>query len=84
MAGSWIKVADLSPKNIFGNKAATDGTKLDLKIGVSPGFGGLDFSGQIYNPVNESMYFLFSKQMGDKNTASYVRKYQRLHGGLNV
>ena len=28
--GSGFKVADLSPKNIFGNKAATDGTKLDL------------------------------------------------------
>ena len=27
------KVADLSPKDMFGNKAATDGTKLDLNIG---------------------------------------------------
>ena len=35
------QVADLSPKYIFGNKKATDGTKLDLNIGDSPGFGGL-------------------------------------------
>ena len=31
--GSTTKVVDLSPKNIFGNKAATDGTKLDLNVG---------------------------------------------------
>ena len=28
--GSGFKVVDLCPKNIFGNYAATDGTKLDL------------------------------------------------------
>ena len=28
-----FKVADLSPKNMFGNKAATDGTYMDLNIG---------------------------------------------------
>ena len=41
----WIypKVADLPLK-------ATDGTKLDLNIGVSPGFGGL-IQVQIYHPV---------------------------------
>ena len=42
------KVADEKPLNIFGNKqSATDGTKLDLNLGDSPGFGGFDSSGQI-------------------------------------
>ena len=32
--GLYFEVADLSPKNIFGNKqAATDGTDWDLNIG---------------------------------------------------
>ena len=44
------KVADLSPKNIFGNKAATDGT-YGSKCYSFPGFGGL-IQGQIYNPVS--------------------------------
>ena len=30
-------------------ESATDGTKKDLNIGDSPGFGGLN-QGQIYNP----------------------------------
>ncbi len=30
---------------------ATDGTYRWIEILVKPGFGGLDFSGQIYNPV---------------------------------
>ena len=44
-----FKVANLSPIH-FRKLSATDGTKLDLNIGDSPGFGGL-IQGQIYNPV---------------------------------
>ena len=45
-----FKVADLSPKIIFGNKPPQMVFSGDLNIGVPPGFGGLDFTGQIYNP----------------------------------
>ena len=39
--GLYFEVADLSPKNIFGNKqAATDGTDWDLNIG-EPSIGGV-------------------------------------------
>ena len=54
---SWDGVGKLNFSNLqicplykFRKQSATDGTKPDLNIGVSPGFGGLDFSGQIYNP----------------------------------
>ena len=48
----WFEVADLSPKNIFGNvRRHRWFLQGDLNIGVSTRvFGGLDFSGQIYNP----------------------------------
>ena len=47
---SFFKVADLSPIH-FRKQSATDGTKLDSKKSVfPPGFGGLIFRGQIYNP----------------------------------
>ena len=38
----------------FRKQAATDSTKPDLNIGVSPGFGGL-IQGQIYNPVSPTI-----------------------------
>ena len=41
----------LSPIH-FRKQVATDGTKKDLDIGDSPGFGGL-IQGQIYNPEPE-------------------------------
>ena len=44
-----LKVADLSPKHL--RKLSATDTKLDLNIGETPGFGGLDFLGQIYNPI---------------------------------
>ena len=47
---NFFKVADLSPKNMFGNYPPQMVTKPDLNIGVLPGFGGL-IQGQIYNPV---------------------------------
>ena len=51
-----FKVADLSPKNILGNKAATDGVSIARSKNIGemfpPGFGGLDFSGQVYHPDN--------------------------------
>jgi len=50
---SFCKVADLSPIH-FRKQAATDSTKPDLNIGVSPGFGGL-IQGQIYNPVSPTI-----------------------------
>ena len=53
-----IKVADLSPNNILRKQSATDGTKLDLNIGGSPGFGGLIQGEQIYNPVGSTPLFL--------------------------
>ena len=55
-----FKVADLSPKSIFGNKSATDGTKRDLNIGETPGFCGL-IQGQIFGHIlvrNEGMNVL--------------------------
>ena len=37
------------PEKYFRKLSPTDGTKLDLNIGVSPGFGGL-ILGKIYSP----------------------------------
>ena len=55
----WVwkyKVADLSPKHLR-KRSATDGTELDLNIGVSPGFGGL-IQGQIHNPeIDQTLTF---------------------------
>ena len=50
--GDGSEVVDLSPGYIFGNKqAATDGTEKGSKYWCeTPGFGGLIFWGQIYNP----------------------------------
>ena len=57
--GRWdqiqiFKVADLSPKNIFGNKA-TNHDSGDLNIGEPrQGLAALIFQGQIYNPDLQS------------------------------
>ena len=49
------KVVDLAPKNMFvNNPPEMVFLSPDLNICDSPGFGGLDFSGQIYNHGNVS------------------------------
>ena len=70
---SFAKVADFSPKNIFGN-TATDGTKPDLNIG----FQGLALiQGQIYNPDLE-WKFLTKIQLGKMSNLGILRVFGRL------
>ncbi len=46
------------PENHVRKQSATDGVSTpDLNIGDSPGFGGLDFMGQIYNPASEQRFY---------------------------
>ena len=68
----------LSPIH-FRKQSATDGTKKNLNIGVSPGFGGL-IQGQIYNPKPEhaDVQKFFGTFPSPQNLASNVARCTRL------